>query len=71
MNLELHRRDDAVDAQVRMVKEYRRWLTAEQYEEIPKTEASVLAEVLIKTLPTETLTELSRLLTEEMARVPD
>ncbi len=64
MNLEIHRRDEAPDTEVRMTKVFKRWLTSDQYEEIPLDEAEVLSKVLIDTLPAETLTELTRRLNE-------
>jgi len=68
MGLELHRRDEASDADVRLVKVFPKWLTADQYEEIPRQEAEALAHVLIATLPPKTLSELARLLSGSVAR---
>lgn len=68
MTLELHRRDEAPDTVVRLVKVFPRWLTANQYEEIPRQEAAVLSEALVAALPPATLAELSRLLAERVAQ---
>ena len=68
MSLELHRRDEAEDAEVRLVKVFPRWLTADQYSEIPRQEAAVLSELLIGALPPATLAELSRLLVAHATR---
>ncbi|HEX3147311.1 MAG TPA: hypothetical protein VHR66_04465 [Gemmataceae bacterium] len=62
MALELHRRDDAADTEIRRTKVFPKWLTADQYEEIPLDESEELARVLNATLPKETLTDLVRLL---------
>lgn len=68
MNLEVHRRDDSADAEVRLVKVYPKWLTDDQYEEIPRQEAMALSQLLIKALPPETLVELTRLLSNHAVR---
>jgi hypothetical protein len=68
MRLELHRRDEASDTEVRLVKVFPRWLTADQYEEIPLDEAAALSEALVAALPAATLEELSRLLASHVAR---
>lgn len=70
MSLELHRQDQAEDLTVRVVKVFPRWLTAEQYQEIRTSEATILAESLIKTLPPETTSELTRLLAEHATKKP-
>lgn len=68
MTLELHRRDEAADAVIRFVKVFPKWLTADQYEEIPRQEAETLSQALIAALPAGTLSELARLLSAHETR---
>ena len=68
MILELHRRDESADAEVRLVKVFPRWLTGDQYVEIPRQEAAALSALLIEALPAATLAELSHLLAGHVAR---
>ena len=68
MILELHRRDEADDATIRLTKVFPRWLTADHYEEIPQNEAAALLDVLVAALPPATLTELDHLLSRHVAR---
>ena len=60
MGLEIHRRDEATDAEIRISKVFPKWLTADQYETIPRQEAESLAQLLIAVLPEATLAELTR-----------